>query len=230
MLLELACFHPDSVRIAATVGVHRLELCEEYTCGGLSPSPDFFHAARRAFPNDIFVMIRPRPGNFIYTEAEFSAMLRAADAYKRAGANGFVSGFFDAGGNIHRDQLRRFVEACHPLPLTFHRSFDQLSDWSHGLDLLIDVGCRRLLSSGMASSAHAGRFRLKEMMEYAGEQLLILPGGGIRASNVGDLVHTCHPAEIHSAAILPESLTEGKFTADESELRALLMHSVSKGF
>ncbi len=222
MILELACFNLDSSRIAAAVGVHRLELCEDYTCGGLTPSMDYFREARNIFPREIFVMIRPRAGDYIFSDAEFNLMLQNVEKFKSAGANGFVSGFFTASGKIHEEQLKRFVQACHPLPVTFHRSFDLLPDWKSGLDLLIHCGCTRLLTSGNGSTAFEGRLRLKEMMDHVGSKLLILPGGGIRSSNILELIHTCHPAEVHSAALSFSAVHNNSYTADEDELQLLL--------
>jgi copper homeostasis protein len=222
MQLELACFNLESSRIAAAVGVHRLELCEDYTCGGLTPSMEYFREARKVFPNDIFVMIRPRAGDYIFSDAEFNLMLQDVEKFKAAGANGFVSGFFTPSGAINEEQLKRFVEACHPLPVTFHRSFDLLPDWKSGLDLLIQHGCTRLLTSGDGPTAYDGRMRLKEMMDHAGTKLLILPGGGIRSSNIREIIHTCHPAEVHSAALSSTAVHDNNYTADEDELQLLL--------
>ncbi len=222
MQLELACFHPESARIAAAVGVHRLELCEDYTCGGLTPSMEYFREARKIFPRDLFVMIRPRAGDYIFSDAEFSKMTADVKTFKAAGANGFVSGFFTASGTINEEQLHRFVEACHPLPLTFHRSFDLLPDGKFGLDLLIRCGCTRLLTSGDGPTAYEGRMRLKEMMDHAGTKLLILPGGGIRSSNVSEIIATCHPAEVHSAALSATAGLDNNYTADKNELERLL--------
>jgi len=222
MQLELACFHPDSSRIAAAVGVHRLELCEDYTCGGLTPSMEYFKEARKVFPRDIFVMIRPRAGDYIFSEVEFNRMLQDVEKFKAVGANGFVSGFFTASGKIHEEQLKRFVQACHPLPVTFHRSFDLLPDWKSGLDLLIQHGCTRLLTSGDGPTAYDGRMRLKEMMDHAGKELIILPGGGIRSSNIHEIVHTFHPAEVHSAALSSTAVHDNNYTADQNELERLL--------
>lgn len=222
MLLELACFTPESSRIAAAVGVHRLELCEDYTCGGRTPSMDYFRQARKDFPRDIFVMIRPRAGDYIFSDTEFSKMTADVKAFKAAGANGFVSGFFSTSGAINEEQLKRFVNACHPFPFTFHRSFDLLPDWKSGLDLLIRCGCTRLLTSGDGPTAYDGSMRLKEMMDYAGTKLIILPGGGIRSSNIKEIISTCHPEEVHSAALSSTAVQNNIYTADQTELERLL--------
>jgi copper homeostasis protein len=220
--LELATFKFESCRIAADIGVDRLELCEDYTVGGVTPSLDFFNRARELFPGKIMVMIRPRPGDFIYSDEEFTGMLRDLEKFKSAGADGFVSGFFNADHTINEDQLKQFVEKCEPFPFTFHRSFDELHAWKAGLDVLIQCGCTRLLTSGDGKNAWEGLSRLKEMMDYVKEDLIILPGGGIRSENLPEILDGCHPSEIHTAGILKENLQNGNYIADKGELMKML--------
>ena len=184
MHLELACFNLESARIAEVVGVHRLELCEDYTSGGITPSLNFFTEARKLFHDKIFVMIRPRPGSFVYSEEEFNTMLRSLEKFKSLGADGFVCGFMNEDQTINESQLSKFIEMCQPFPFTFHRAFDQVHDWKTGLDQLIEAGCNRILSSGKGKNAIEGFTRLKEMNVYAGDKIIILPGGGIRSLNV----------------------------------------------
>lgn len=216
--LELATFHPDSVPIATRCGVQRLELCEDYSCGGLTPSLDYFEAVREEFPGKIFVMIRPRAGGYIYSDEEFDIMLRSVKLFRQRKADGFVAGFFRHEQEINEQQLKKFVETCDGLPVTFHRSFDGLQDWKRGLDTLIKAGCTRLLTSGDGNGAYEGRFSISEMIKFAGDGILILPGGGIRSRNVQYILDECHPAEVHSAAIRssPEHIV------DETELVAMM--------
>jgi copper homeostasis protein len=218
MLLELATFKAESVLIAERIGVGRLELCEDYSCGGLTPSMDYFKYARENFSRDIFVMIRPRTGGYVFTDAEFEGMLEDVSRFRDAGANGFVCGFFQNNEEIHRQQLVKFVDVCQNLPVTFHRSFDDLSDWKKGLELLIDSGCKRLLTSGDGANAFEGRKRLREMVDYAHGRLIILPGGGIRSTNIKEIISEVVPVEVHTAALSP-GISE---VADELELNKLL--------
>ena len=222
MILELATFALASCRIAADLGVHRLELCEDYTVGGVTPSLEFFEQAREIFPGKIMVMIRPRSGSFIYSEEEFNIMLSDIAIFKKAGADGFVSGFFNSDHTINENQLKQFADTCEPFPFTFHRSFDEIQDWKSGLDVLVRHGCARLLTSGDGRNALEGLGRLKEMMEYVKDELIILPGGGIRSENLQTILDVCSPKEIHTAGILKENLQDGKFVADEGELLKML--------
>ncbi len=218
MILELATFKAESVLLAENAGVGRLELCEDYACGGLTPSMDYFRFAREKFSRDIFVMIRPRTGGYIFTDAEFEGMLEDVARFRDAGSNGFVCGFFKKEQEINQKQLLRFVDACQGLPVTFHRSFDELSDWKNGLELLIDSGCKRLLTSGDGAIAFEGRRRLREMVDYADGRIIILPGGGIRSTNIKEIIAEVGPVEVHTAA-LSSGVSE---IADESELHKLI--------
>lgn len=223
MLLELATFNIESVHIAVAAGVHRLELCEDYTCGGVTPSLNYFNEARKLFHDKIFVMIRPRPGTFVYSEDEFNTMLRSLEKFKTLGADGFVSGFMTEEKTIHENQLALFIKKCNPLPFTFHRAFDEMSDWKAGLAVLIKQGCTRVLTSGDGKSADEGRNRIVQMMDYVNGELMILPGGGIRSSNLESILDVCQPEEIHTAGILEENLRIGKFVANENELKKMLV-------
>lgn len=217
-LLELAVFRAESVIVAADAGVQRIEACEDYAAGGVTPSLEFFKAARKAFPGDIFVMIRPRAGVFVYAESEFLDMLQAVQVLSAEGADGFVAGFLQASGEIHTAQLQRFADACAGKPFTFHRAFDLVRDWRQSMDVLMQHGCSRVLSSGGQITAVHGRYRLKEMQEYAGDKMTILPGGGIRAAAAAQLLDTFPFRELHSAAVVhPE-----RAIADADEVRALL--------
>ncbi len=222
MLLELATFNIESVHIAVAAGVNRLELCEDYTCGGVTPSLNYFNEARKLFHDKIFVMIRPRPGTFVYSEEEFEKMLRSLEMFIELGADGFVGGFMNEDQTINKNQLGNFLIECQPLPFTFHRAFDQVRDWKLGLDILLKYGCERVLTSGDGKTAEEGMVRLKEMIEYVKGELMILPGGGIRSSNLESMLDACQPEEIHTAGITQENLLNGKFIADESELRKML--------
>lgn len=223
MLLELATFNIESVHIAVAAGVHRLELCEDYTCGGVTPSLSFFVDARKLFHDKIFVMIRPRPGSFVYSEEEFEKMLRSLEMFIEMGADGFVGGFMNEDQTINKNQLGKFLMECQPLPFTFHRAFDQVLDWKLGLDILLKYGCERVLTSGDGKTAEEGMIRLKEMIDYVKGELIVLPGGGIRSSNLESMLDVCQPEEIHTAGITQENLLNRKFIADENELLKMLV-------
>jgi copper homeostasis protein len=217
-LLELAVFRAESVIVAADTGVQRIEACEDYAAGGVTPSLEFFKSARKAFSGDVFVMIRPRAGDFVYAEPEFKDMLQSVHILSEEGADGFVAGFLQESGEINEAQLKRFTDACAGKPFTFHRAFDLVRDWRQSMDVLMQHGCSRVLSSGGQPTAMQGRYRLKEMQEHAGERMIVLPGGSVRASVAPQLLDTFPFRELHSAAVVhPEGAI-----ADADEVRALL--------
>lgn len=217
--LELAVFHPGSLLLAQSEGVRRIELCEDYAAGGLTPSLDLLQFTRTVYHGLVFVMIRPRPGEFVYTDREFDTMLRQVERFRMEGVDGFVTGVLDDHNSIDRKRLELFLKACGPVPVTFHRAFDKVPDWRNGLETLIDTGCTRVLTSGGAATAMQGLDRLREMVDYAAGRIIILPGGGVRSTNAQDLVVALACTELHSAAIRPGSLNP---VADGTELNALV--------
>jgi len=222
MLLELAVFNEDSCRVAARCGVERIELCENYPEGGLTPSTELFEAAKSIYKGKIFIMLRPRPGDFVYSHFEEEVILAEAARFARSGADGFVAGFLTASGEINYRQTERLAKACAPLPLTFHRAFDQVADWRAAIDGLIHAGCKRILTSGGKNAAMDGRYRLAEMMDYASGSILILPGGGIRSSNLPEIISICNPEEVHSAAIPEKANGSLSYVAQSEEVEELL--------
>ena len=217
MLLELAVFHPESLAIALRCGVSRLELCTSYAAGGLSPDPDFFSTVRKIFPGDLFVMIRPRPGDFCYGPEEQAWMLQMIRFYGAAGADGFVLGCLK-NGDVDAEMLDKFVVAAGQKPLTFHRAIDQVMDYDSALEQLIASGCSRVLTSGRADSAPQGAESLAKTIEKFGDRITILAGGGIRSSSLNRMFSIPGLREIHSAAISDPA----SGIADEKELLGIM--------
>jgi copper homeostasis protein len=216
MLLELAVFNPASVEIAEKCGLERIELCRDYASGGLSPDMAFFTESRRKFSSEVFVMIRPRPGDFFYNETELLRMRELIRQYDDAGADGFVLGCL-------KDQvvdvisLNMLVEVAGNKPVTFHRAIDLVDEYEAGIQSLIACGCSRVLSSGKAASAPEGAETISRMAEKYGRQIAFLAGGGIRSHNAGILSEINGLKEIHSACIACDGQT-----ADEEEVLRLL--------
>lgn len=217
--LELAVFHPNSLPIAQSAGVSRIELCEDYTAGGVTPSLDFLRETRSVYQGLVFVMIRPRTGHFVYTDREYDAMLRQVELFRMEGVDGFVTGLLDDNHTIDRKRLAGFMKACGDVPVTFHRAFDRVADWRSALATLIDAGCSRVLTSGGAPNAMDGMERLREMGEYAAGRIILLPGGGVRSTNARQIIDSLGCKELHSAAVTsgaPQPI------GDEVELKALI--------
>lgn len=193
----------DSVvgAIAAEAGgAGRVELCSALELGGLSPSIGLLAATVAATSLPVMAMVRPRGGNFCYSETEIRIMETDIAACKKTGAAGLVFGALLADGRIDVATTERLVRAARPLPVTFHRAFDYCADPFLALDQLIDIGVERVLTSGQAASAPQGRELLRGLIDRATGRIGILPGGGIRPQHTKALLSYTGAAEFHATA------------------------------
>jgi copper homeostasis protein len=202
VILELAAFNLDAIDLAAELSIPRVELCENYAAGGVSPSLDVVVVARKKYAGELVVMIRPRGGNFVYTEEEVEQMSSSIQQFKQYGVNGFVVGTLTADNKIDEAQLIRLIKEASPLPVTFHRAIDEVSDYELSIQLLIQLGVKRVLTTAQFPSAYEGRRRLKEVQLKFGNQLQIIAGGGIRSSNAKEIIEESNVNAIHTAAIM----------------------------
>ncbi|MFM9008526.1 MAG: copper homeostasis protein CutC, partial [Bacteroidota bacterium] len=202
MLLELAVFDTGSLPIAEKLSIPRIELCVDYPAGGVTPSLDTLLEARSIYSGLIFVMIRPRGGDFVYSPSEQSLLLDQARAMVRAGADGLVAGFLNRQDHLDEHLLKRFMDIAEGLPVTFHRAFDRCVEPVSALDSLMHHGVRRVLSSGGTSAAAESVDRLCAYQGHCGELLTVLAGGGVRSSNVNTLLRSGQLREVHTAAIV----------------------------
>jgi copper homeostasis protein len=192
LLIEAAVESLDAARAAVEGGAHRLEWCRDLAQGGLTPTLDL---PRVSIP--VFVLIRPRPGDFAYTAAEHRTMLEQIARAKAAGAHGIVSGALSAGREIDQARVAELIAAARPLPFTFHRAIGACARMSEALETLIDLGVERVLTSGSANTAPEGAREIAELVRQAGERIVIMAGGGITAANVAQLVRQTAVREIH---------------------------------
>jgi len=200
-LLEIAAFNSHSAAIAAAAGADRIELCIDYTAGGLTPDDDTIMAARTGLSCPFFVMIRPRAGNFVYTQAEQETMKTDLLRAKALGANGFVFGILKADNTIDEAANKELVSLAHPLSCTFHRAFDDIADKPASLETLVRCGFQRVLTSGGRGNAVAYTDQLRALVLQAEGRIVVLPGGGIRATNIREIRELTGASEFHSAAI-----------------------------
>ena len=197
-ILVEACVDSVASSIAAERGgASRLELCDALFDGGTTPSAGMIAACKAAVSIPVFVMIRPRGGGFVYSDAERDVMRRDVVIARDLGADGVVIGGLGRDGNVDLDLVRCLVEAANGLPVTFHRAFDVTPDLRASLDLLADAGVERILTAGGAPTAAQGATTLADLVRKAGSRLVILAGGGIREENVGDLVSVSGVREVH---------------------------------
>lgn len=215
--LEIACFDLDSALIAAGAGAHRLEFCDHLQEGGTSPSIEKLNTLLSKVQVPVFVMVRPRGGNFIYSPQEFEHMCTQLLAYKAAGAGGFVFGCLTPHHQVDLEMNAALTALAHPLPCTFHRAIDHTPDLLAAVETVAGLGFKRVLTSGGKGNAMDHVDRIKELVERLGDQIGILPGGGIRSSNITALLHT-QATEFHSSGITPATHPG----ADAKEIRKIL--------
>jgi copper homeostasis protein len=166
--------------------------------GGLTPGAATVRATLKRTPLPVHIMIRPRPGNFVCSPAEFDTMIRDVLAARAARAAGVVLGLLTAGGRVDRERTGQLVARARPLAVTFHRAFDQARDLEEALEDLVAIGVHRVLTSGGAATAAEGASRLASLVATAGERIVVLAGGGVRAPNVQRLVRTTGVREVHA--------------------------------
>jgi len=217
--LEVACFNVASAIIAQESGADRVELCANLSAGGITPSREEVLEARQKLSIDLFVMIRPRGGNFVYSDEEFEQMKKEITSLKTSGINGFVFGMLDEAGNVNTAQNTELVNLAKPLICTFHRAFDAAADAAAALEVVIACGFKTILTSGQKPNAVEGVETLAELIAKANNRITIMPGGGVRSSNISMLKEKLDTPFFHSSAIL------SGYTADSNEVK-LLKHQL----
>jgi copper homeostasis protein len=187
-------------RAAVAAGARRLELCRSLAVGGLTPSPAAIADVADAVPVPVYVMIRPRAGDYRARGGEVDDMRRAIEASIDAGADGLVLGLLDGDGTVDATAVAELVEAAGARPVTFHRAFDEVRDPHAALAALADLGVARILTSGGADTAWDGRAQLRRLVHAAPANMTILAGGRVRGDHVRDLVGATGVREVHARA------------------------------
>lgn len=211
--IEIACFNLQSALIAQKAGADRVELCADMTFGGTTPLIETIQQAREHLTIDINVMIRSRGGNFVYSDSEFEQMKSEIETIKKLGVNGFVFGILKEDNTINIQQNKALVELAKPLPCTFHRAFDQVSNYEKALEDVISCGFSTILTSGTFPNVMEGKEVLKQLVIQANNRIEIMPGGGLRSTNISELDEMVNANWYHSSAI-----TDGSETANQEEI------------
>ena len=200
---EACCTSLEAVRAAARTGARRIELCERLELGGVTPSEGLLREvlAERALP--VNVLVRPRGGDFVYDGAEVEAMLASIRLCAALGAAGVVVGALTPAGAVDLPVMRRLVAAARDvgLSVTFHRAFDETADPLAALEDVIALGCDRLLTSGHAPDAFAGRAMIGELVRRAGGRIVAMAGCGVRPGNIAQIAQDSGAPEFHSSCI-----------------------------
>jgi len=204
-LLEISVETGEAALAAQRGGADRIELCGNLSIGGVTPSIEVMRTVREQLHIPIFAIIRPRGGNFVYSGGEAAEIKRSIGEAKQAGMDGVVAGVLTSDGSVDMERTRELVALARPLPLTFHRAFDDCGDLPRALEEVIRAGASRILSSGGAKSAVEGAAILAELIAAAGNRITIVPGAGISASNIAMVVRETGAREFHSGlgSVLP---------------------------
>jgi copper homeostasis protein len=198
--LEICAGSVQSAVAAQAGGAHRIELCQNLAQGGTTPSFGLIEQVRRRLRIPVFVLIRPRPGNFCYDAAEQAIMVADVAQCQALGCAGVVVGALDEAGCVDVASCHALIEAAGPLQVTFHRAFDVCQDQPHALEELIGLGCHRVLTSGGQASAPAGQAQLAALVRQAAGRISIMPGAGITPTTLGPLREATGATEFHASA------------------------------
>ena len=199
-ILEVIGFNIESCIAAQSAGAHRIELCDNPGEGGTTPSYGFIKTAREKLEIDLYPMIRPRGGDFLFSDDEFEIMCEEVKVCKSLMCDGIVIGMLNSDGTIDKKHCSKLIELAYPMGVTFHRAFDRTRDAFEALETLINIGCERILTSGLKPNVNDGIHLLKALVEKADERIIIMPGAGVRSSNIKELAVTTGAKEFHSSA------------------------------
>jgi len=198
-IIEIATSDFATTKTAVEGGADRIELCANLAEGGTTPSYGHIRQCREAFDTLIYAIIRPRGGDFLFTEEEFSMMLQDVKLCKEVGCDGVVIGLLNADGTIDLKRTSKLVDAVYPLGVTFHRAFDRCSNPFEAMEQLIQIGCERILTSGQKPSAPDAVELIEQLYREADDRIIIMPGSGVRKENIKMLAEKTGCTEFHSS-------------------------------
>ena len=222
-LLEVCVGSLQSAIAAKQGGAMRIELCSALEIGGITPSAGLMKSVRQVEGLKMHVLIRPRGGDFLYDKAEIDCMVHDIQLAREYGADGIVIGALRSDGSIDTEACRRMIDAAGGINITFHRAFDMCKDPLRAIQEIRDLGCHRLLTSGQAATALEGLPLLKQLTSMQ-TGVIIMPGCGVKSSNVAEIIRECNATEVHASArksfaspmyYRPESVKMGNPDQDE---------------
>ncbi len=226
--LEVIAFNIESCILAEANGVSRIELCDNQADGGTTPSYGFIKAARKILSIELYPIIRPRGGDFLYSDEEFEIIKSDLLVCKKLGCDGVVIGLLNGDGSVDKQKTKILTELAYPMGVTFHRAFDRTKNMFEALEDIIDCGCERILTSGQKPNAIDGMDNIKAIIEKADDRITIMPGSGINSRNIIEIAQYTGATEFHSSArnfieskmqfsqpTMNEQLTSVNLNADE---------------
>ncbi len=220
MGIEICCGSIQSAANAKAGGAVRVELCQGLIEGGTTPSPATIEYAVNELGLQVFVLVRPRGGDFCYNELEIKTMEEDVEFCKKVGVAGIVVGFLHPDGSIDTELTRRFVKLAAPLPVTFHRAFDRCPEPLKALEQIIDCGCARILTSGCKPTAMEGADMLQQLVRQANGRITILAGSGVTPENAAALRQKTGAPEIHGSCKITRP--DGAWETDAEQVKKLL--------
>lgn len=221
-LLEISVESLGAALAAERAGAARVELCSNLQAGGVTPNWDLLRQIRVALNIPVFSIIRPRGGDFVYSESELVTMFEQIEEAKKIVVDGVVLGVLCPDRSIDVARTRELVDCADPLPVTFHRAFDHARNFLEALEDVIATGSRRLLTSGGAATVPEGITVLRRLLEAAAERIIVMPGGGLHAGNFAEVRRALPAREFHTGlgSVLPYGGCD--FSRSEAEIRAML--------
>ena len=232
-VLEVCAFHPESCLIAERAGAVRVELCDNPIEGGTTPSYGTIKLVRDKISILLYPIIRPRSGNYFYSDDEFAIIKYDIDRCRELGCEGISVGISKINSEVDTERLKRIVEWAGPMRVTCNRVFDCAPDPFKALEDIISCGCERVLTSGQKSAAPDAAGLLEQLVEKAGDRIIIMPGAGVNSSNIATLKNKTGAKEFHASARkkAPNNVTYinkevndygNVYIADEAEVKAMI--------
>lgn len=200
MKIEICVDNLESVVTANQFPISRIELCSALCVGGITPNDGFIQYAKSISNVPLALMIRPRAGDFLYSEAEIAIMLQDIKRAKDLGLQAVVFGALSATGELDIKSIEKLVKAAEGMEITFHRAFDLCQQPFVALEQLIELGCTRLLTSGLATTAFEGIPVIRQLVEQASGRIQIMAGCGVNSDNIKQIISQTNVTEIHFSA------------------------------
>lgn len=197
LFLESCCTSLEEVKKACLCGADRIELCEDISSGGVTPSLDLLEKTLSSSTIPVNAMIRPRGGNFVYSEDEIQQMIKDINSFKDLDVNGFVFGCLTPDNEVDIPAMKKLMAAASGKPVTFHRAFDSVRDPQKALEDIISLGCTHILTSGNTENAFDGRFNIAKLVEQAAGRITIIAGKGIRKGNLKQIAEDSKAPQLH---------------------------------
>lgn len=217
--LEVIAFNIESCLLAEANGVSRIELCDNQADGGTTPSYGFIKAARAILSIELYPIIRPRGGDFLYSDAEFDIIKSDVLLCKELGCDGVVVGLLNADGTVDKERIKILTSLAYPMGVTFHRAFDRTKNMFEALEDIIECGCERILTSGQKPTAFEGKENIKALIEKADNRIIIMPGSGVNSKNIVEIAQYTGATEFHSSA---RNFIESKMQFSQSSMNEQL--------